>query len=88
MENARPQSKSTRTGDGDNPIYLSDEAEEPEHEPKRQTNKKKKGPPTQKCATLKKTIHKHGETKVVNGQLMWSDPNEPDDQKWSELQPQ
>lgn len=91
MENARPQYTSTRTGGVDNPIHLSDEAEEPEEpkeEPGRKTNKKKKGPPTHKCATLKKTIHKQGETKVVNGQLMWSDPNEPEDQKWSKPQSQ
>ena len=87
MENARPQSNSNRTGGVDNPVQLSDEAEELE-EPRKQTNKKKKGPPTERCATLKKTIHKQGETKVVKGELMWSDPNEPEDQKWSELQPQ
>lgn len=60
---------------------MSDDAEEPKQELGK-TDKKKKGPPIHKCATLKKTMLKQGETKLVSGQLMWSDPNEPEDQKW------
>ena len=81
--NARPQSTSTHTGEVNSPLQPGDAEEESTKLARKQTNKKKKGPPTQKCATLKKIIHKQGETVVMNGQLMWSDPNEPEEQKWS-----
>lgn len=67
-----------------NPSLKSDDAaEEPKQEPEKKTSKRKKGAPTSKCATLKKTIHKQGDTEVVNGQLMWIDPNEPENRKRS-----
>lgn len=78
---ARPQS--SRTGTVNNLLHVEDAAEESDEEPKKQINKKKKGPPTHRPATLKKMFLKQGETKVENGQLMWSDPNEPEADKWS-----
>ena len=65
----------------------SNEDEEPKQAAKNVVPKKIQHPPRTKCATLRKTINKHGETKTVNGQLMWLDPNEPAHKKWSKLQP-
>lgn len=64
-------------------LKSEDEAEEPKQEREKETSKRKKGAPTPRCATLKKTIRKQGDTEVVNGQLMWIDPNEPENTKRS-----
>ena len=61
----------------------SSEDEEPKQAAKKVVPKKIQNPPRTKCATLRKTINKHGETKTVDGQLMWLDPNEPAQKKWS-----
>lgn len=80
--NVRPQSTSAPTGGVHPAQNESEAAEESEEEPRKQTNKKKRGPPNHRPETLKKTMLKQGETKMENGQLMWSDPNEPEEQKW------
>ncbi|KAM0804763.1 hypothetical protein BDR22DRAFT_547484 [Usnea florida] len=60
----------------------SNEDEEPKQAAKKVAPKKIQNPPRTKCATLRKTINKHGETKTVDGRLMWLDPNEPAHKKW------
>ena len=74
------KTKSKRRTDS---IESYDEDEEPKQETKKDITKKIQNPPRTKCATLRKAINKHGETKTVNGQVMWLDPNEPAHKKWS-----
>ena len=64
----------------------SDEEEDSKEGPGVRVSKRKSGVRTRRCATLRKILHEHGTTQVVNGQLMWSDPNEPEDRKWSKWQ--
>ena len=68
-------------------LESDDETEEPKIDPRKKSTRKKKDPPIPDCATLQKTINEQGETEVVNGQLMWLDPNEPPDKNRSKLQP-
>ena len=82
-----PPTQNAKAKQRNDPIESSNEDEEPKKGPKKDITKKMQNPPRTKCATLRKTIHKHGETKTVNGQLMWLDPNEPAHKKWSKLQP-
>ena len=82
-----PPTHKTKTKQLNDPIESFNGAEEPIQEPKSKISKKIQNPPRAKCATLRKIIHKHGETKAVNGQVMWLDPNEPAHKKWSKLQP-
>lgn len=77
----------SEAGQSNTRLESGDETEEPKAEPRKKSTRKKKDLPGPKCATLKKTIHKQGETEVVNGQLMWLDPNEPEDKKRSKFQP-
>ena len=82
-----PPTQKTKAKQRNDSIESSSEDEEPKQEPKKDGTKKIQNAPRTRCATLRKTIHKHGETKTVNGQLMWLDPNEPAHKKWSKLQP-
>ena len=83
----RSLSPSVIRGHPNTRLEASGEVEKPKKEPKEKATSQQRGLPVPKCATLKKAIHKKGETKVVNGQLMWLDPNEPENKKWSEFQP-
>ena len=78
-----PPAHKTKAKQRDDSVELSNEDEEPTQEPKKDNTKKIQNPPRTRCATLRKTTHKHGETKTENGQLMWLDPNEPAHKKWS-----
>ena len=80
---AVPPARKVKTKQLNDPIESSKEAEEPIQESESGTTKKMRNPPRTKCETLRKVIHKHGETKTVNGQVMWLDPNEPAHKKWS-----
>ena len=82
-----PPTQKTKAKQRIDSIDSFDEDEEPRQGTKKEITKKIQNPPRTKCATLKKVVHKHGETKTVNGQLMWLDPNEPAHKKWSKLQP-
>ena len=82
-----PHTHKTKAKQRSDSIESSNEDEGPKQVPKKDGTKKIQNPSRTRCATLRKIINKHGETKTVNGQLMWLDLNEPAHRKWSKLQP-
>ena len=81
------RTRPTNARQSDTPLQSNDEEQDFEKGPEVNTNKRRNGLPAKRCPTLRKTTYKQGITKVMNGQLMWLDPNEPEDRKWSKLQP-
>ena len=81
------RTRTTGARQSNTPLVSNDQEQDFEGGAEKKTNKRKNGLPAKKCETLRKTTYKTGQTKAVNGQLMWLDPNEPEDKKWSKLQP-
>ena len=77
----------TNARQSDTPLKSNEEDQNLEKAPEKDTNKRRNGLPAKRYATLRNTTYKQGITKVVNGQLMWLDPNELEHKKWSKLQP-
>ena len=82
-----PKTLAKNTRLQETPLGPKVEDYEVKQEPGKKATKRKNNLLAKKCPTVKKIIEKQGQTKVVNGQLMWLDPNEPDNRKWSKLQP-
>lgn len=76
----------TNARQSDTPLESNEEDQDLEKAPEKDTNKRRNGLPAKRYATLRNKTYKQGITKVVDGQLMWLDPNELEHKKWSKLQ--